>query len=111
MNSMATVTFDSADSIDTLPTDQTVPSHNEIQIMDTLFQQQQSTMERIFTHSKDILLAGILFAILSLQPIDELVQKLIPITQKSSYILIMVKGIAFMVIYFVLKYQYLVRKK
>lgn len=96
------------DLIDQLPSDQTVPSHNEIQIVDTLFKQ-KSTVDTILVHVKDILIIGLLFVIFSLPQIDNLLQRFITVTQKSPYILIGIKALLFMAVYFLLKNLYLAR--
>lgn len=99
------------DVIDNLPTDQTVPSHNEVQILDTLFRQKQGTMQHILVHSKDVLIVGFLFVIFSLPQIDTLIEKFVPATASSPYILILIKCLLVMAIYFILKNWYLGRKK
>lgn len=98
------------DVIDNLPTDQTVPSHNEIQILDTLFRQKQGTVNHILSQSKDILIVGLLFVIFSLPQIDSIIIKFVPSAEQSPYIAVMIKCLMFMFVYFVLKNWYLVRK-
>lgn len=99
------------DVIDSLPTDQTVPSNNEMHILDTLFKQKQGTMQHILVHSKDVLTVGLLFVILSLPQVDTIIEKLVPSTTTSPYILILIKALVIMAVYFVIKNWYLGRKK
>uniref|UniRef100_A0A6C0EKH5 Uncharacterized protein n=1 Tax=viral metagenome TaxID=1070528 RepID=A0A6C0EKH5_9ZZZZ len=99
------------DVIDDLPTDQTVPSSNEMQILDTLFRQKQGTAQHILRHSRDVLIVGLLFLAFSLPQSDQLIVKLVPATGTSPYILILIKCFAFMLLYFILKNWYLGRKK
>jgi len=107
----AKVTFDNpSDSIDTLPVDQNPPSHSEIQIMDTLFKQSHSTVQKILNGTKDVMLVGILFMIFSLPQVNEFVFKTFPSAQNSPYILLLAKAIMCMIAYFVIKNMYLVRK-
>lgn len=98
------------DQIQGLPVDQTVPSHNEIQIMDTLFKQKHGVVNKIMAGSKDMLLAGFLFMLFNIPQIDDMIRKLIPTTATSPYILILVKTILFVVTYFIIKNIYTVRK-
>jgi hypothetical protein len=98
------------DRIDDLPTDNTAMSHNEIQILDTLFKEQKADMYRLMYGTRDIALAGLLFIIFSIQPVDELVFKFVPSARNSPYILLGVKTLLFMVAFFVIKNLYLARK-
>jgi hypothetical protein len=99
------------DIIEQLPSDQTVPSHNEIRIIDTLFQQKKGVVDKILKNTKDILIIGVLFVIFSLPPVDELIKRFITITTTSNYILIGVKALLFMIFYFILNNFYLSRNK
>lgn len=109
-NNQPSVNFEiPGDVLTNLPTDQTVPSHNEIQILDTLFKQKQGNIKHILHHSKDVLIVGILFLAVSLPQVDKLLIKFIPSTEKSPYILLLVKSIMMMVLYFVAKNWYLGR--
>ena len=100
-----------ADVIENLPVDQSIPSHNELRIVDTLFKQKMTFMQRLFASTKDILLLGILFIIFSLPQVDSLLRKFIPIAERSSIVLVLIKTCLFMIIYYVIKNMYLVRKK
>lgn len=99
------------DIIEQLPSDQTVPSHNEIRLVDTLFQQKKSIVDKILTNTKDILIIGLLFVVISLPPVDVLIKKFITITESSPYILIVVKALLLMILYFIVSNFYLSRKK
>ena len=97
------------DSINVLPTDQTTPTHNEIQIVDTLFKQKQGTVTKLLKGAKEFVLLFLLFIAFSLPQIDSVLRKIVPDTD-SPYILVGVKGVLFVVIYFLIKNLYLVRK-
>lgn len=105
---MSAVLFD---NIDTLPTDQNSPSHAEIQIVDQLFKQKHNTIHKILEGTKDIVVVGFIFLLFSLPQLDDILKKLIPATEKSSYVLIAVKALFFMFVYFLVKNLYLVRKR
>jgi hypothetical protein len=108
---MSNVVFDvPADSIDALPTDLTTPSHSEIQIMDTLFKQKQGTVQKLLSGTQDVILVGFLFILFSLPHVDTVIMKMVPATATSPYILVFVKALSFMCLYFILKNIHLVRK-
>ena len=98
------------DKIDQLPIDQTVPSHNEIRIVDSLFQQKKGIVDKILNNLKELLIIGILFIAFSLPSVDEMIQKLAPLTSTSPYILLGVKTICVMILYFIINNFYLSRK-
>jgi hypothetical protein len=110
---MPTVTFNaqvSGDRLDRLPVDEQTVSNNELQILDTLFKKEKGTLERFLDGIRDILVVGLIFIIISLPQLNELIGKFFPTTLNSEYMLIFVKAIIFMVVYFVVKNFCLVRK-
>ena len=100
----------SGEFLNNLPSDQTEPSVHEITIIDTLFKEKQTTLNKFLFQTQDILIMGILFVLISLPQIDSFVGKLVPIASKSVYTMIGIKAIVFMTIFFVIKNLYLVRK-
>ncbi len=113
---MSNVTFDSPqnaqmDMINTLPIDKSVPSQTEIQIVDTLFPKKHTAIQQFFGKSKDVLIIGLLYIIFAIPYTDDLIKKLIPSTQTSIYLLVLVKTIAFMLLFFIIQNWYLCRKK
>lgn len=99
----------SGDSIDTLPVDKNTPSATELQLINTVFRE-QPMMQKLLDGTKDILVLGLLFIGFSLPQVDEAIQKVVPSTRSSPYILLMVKAMLFMFIFFIIKNMYLVRK-
>jgi hypothetical protein len=99
------------DIIEQLPFDQTIPSHNEIKIVDSLFKQKKGFFDKLLHHTKNILIMGALFVLFSLPQVDNLIQQLIPITTSSHYIFIGIKAVIFMFSYFLIENLYLSRKK
>ena len=99
------------DIIDQLPSDQSVPSHNEITIVDQLFKQKKGIFDRVLHQSKDIVVLAGLFVVFSLPFVDSFIKKFITAAVTSDYILISVKALLFVLVYFVIKNIYLVRKK
>ena len=102
--------INTGDYIDQLPSDVSVPSHNEIKIIDQLFQQKKSMLDRILHQTKDIIILAGLFILFSLPFVDNLIKQVVTVTTKSQYILIGVKSLIFVIIYFIIKNLYLVRK-
>jgi uncharacterized integral membrane protein len=98
-----------SDIIEDLPTDETIPTNNEIEVFDKLFKN-ENDIKKIFLELRDTILVGILFIIFSLEQMDQLVHKYIPSTKKSPYILLFIKSLIVMLIFFFLKNMYIVRK-
>ncbi len=101
----------SGDMIDSLPNDNTVLTHNETQLMEHLFQNHHKGIQEMMKGLQDLILMALIFMIISLPQVDDQIKGFIPITANSVYILIMIKAILFVGIYFILKNLYLVRKK
>ncbi len=99
------------DVIEQLPADMSVPSHNEIRIVDQLFQQKKGIFDRILGQTKDIVILGGLFIVFSLPFTDNLIKKFVTAAGTSPYILIGIKALLFVFSYFIIKNLYLVRKK
>lgn len=111
----ATLTFSGqpsqmADPINALPTDQNPPSPGEVQLLDTLFKKQQTTVQKILSETKDVMLVGILFCIFSVPGIDSVISKIVPSVTTSVYISIGIRALCVMLVYFLIKNMYLVRK-
>ena len=98
------------DAIDQLPADMSVPSHNEIRIVDQLFHQKKGIFDRIMGQTKDIVVLGGLFIIFSLPFIDTLIRKFVTAASTSPYILIGIKTLLFVFAYFIINNLYLARK-
>ena len=100
-----------ADLIKNLPTDKVLPSQDEIQMMDILFKNTSSYgINNLLKELKDVLVLGILFILFSIPQIDTLLNKFIPITTTSPYMLILIKAGIIMVFYWIIKHFYLMKK-
>lgn len=99
-----------ADIIGELPIDQSVPSHNEINMVNTLFKQNKSIIYNILDEIKSSILIGILFIIFSLPQIDEFIKKIIPAYAGSMYILLIVKAVILVIIFYLINNLYLMKK-
>ena len=99
------------DSIDSLPIDKNGQiSQSENNIVNMLFGKDQSTVQKVLDGTKDVLVIGIFFAILSSPIADSTIQKIFPASSTSPYILILIKSLIFMLLYFLFKNMYLVKK-
>ena len=92
-----------ADLLSSLPIDETPLNHDEINILQTLFKEENSgDLAKIFIELKDAVVAGILFAILSSNKVNILVYKLIPTSKNSNIILICSKTVIFIVLFWII---------
>ena len=99
------------DPIDKLPMDQSQPTHKELQIVDTLFTKHKGTVSVIVQEAKDSVIVGLLFIVFSLPPIENLIRRFLPITDKSIYIRIGIKALIVASLFWLIKHFYLSRKK
>tara|TARA_B100001094_G_C17819531_1_gene617781 strand:+ start:48 stop:392 length:345 start_codon:yes stop_codon:yes gene_type:complete len=98
----------SVDSLNNLPVDKNPPSHNEIHLMDTFFKPENKfTVNAIIQESKDSVIIAFLFVILSTSHMDSLIHKILPMTEKSNYIMLLLKGIIIGASFWLIKHFYL----
>ena len=67
-------------------------------------------MNSLFSEAKESIIVGIIFLIFSIPAIDSVIKSIIPATNNSSYILLLIKILFVMVLFWVLKHFYLSRK-
>lgn len=99
------------DPITQLPVDQEPLNSSEVEIVNTLFKENRSTLDKIVGDSKDALFVGVLVILFSLPQVDLLINKLVPSTAKSPYITVLVKGLIAVAMFWIIKYFYLSRAK
>ena len=100
-----------ADLIDKLPIDNTPIDTNEMLIIEDVFKPENvNKIVNVAYNTRDILIAGIVFLIVSLPIFQSILIKLIPITKNSDYIGIAIKTSAFMVLLFFINNFYLIKK-
>ena len=88
------------DFIKNLPTDNTVITTNEMNIMNTVFLENKKKIRSLYSGTKDIIIAGILFFIFTLPFIDSTLGYCFNFVNTSSLIMNVTKSIIFMVILF-----------
>ena len=101
-----------ADTIRTLPTDETSPTQPELQIIDYLFEKDgsQRKIGGLVNEFKTAIFATILFIVLSLEFVDNLIIKIIPITN-NIVIRTIIKALFFMFTFYIIQNFWLIKKK
>lgn len=94
------------DLISELPTDETPPSEQEFQVINTLFKKNGNMLKKIGSEFKDVVIVGVLFVIFSTEFVDKLIKK-IPIAASSPYFLLLIKTVILMSLFWIIKYFYL----
>jgi hypothetical protein len=88
------------DFIKNLPTDNTVITANEMNVMNNVFQENKKTLKTLYSGTKDIIIAGILFFIFTLPFIDSCLGYCLNFVNTSPLMMNLTKSIIFMVILF-----------
>lgn len=101
----------SYDVISQLPTDKILPSDNELKILNSLFVEKKSAMKNIFDEAYEPFIVGIIFVIFSIPQIDDFIKSNIPVSNNSIYFLLLIKMVAVMVLFWVVKYFHLCKKE
>lgn len=100
-----------ADCLANLPVDKHQPSSSEVQIMNSLFQPRNIPLiKAVGGEFKEAALGGLIFFILSLPIVDGMICKFIT-AASSPYILLGIKSLLFIFIYWIINHFYLAKKK
>ena len=86
------------DLISELPVDKKEPSTTELQIVNTLFTKHKKTMNSIFSEAKESLIVGILFVIFTIPFVDSMIRKVLPITDRLPWVLLLIKILIVMIL-------------
>lgn len=97
----------SADEINLLPTDNTIPSYAEMKIVNDIFKNNKKDVRKIFHTLRDTILVFILFFVFSLSFVDGFIGRWIT----DSNMLLVVKAIIVAIIYFFASNFYLAKTK
>jgi hypothetical protein len=93
------------DELQKLPTTRGGVSHDDpshIQILSNMFGTEKAVeIEKVCTTNKDIIIAGILFLIVSLPPVSSVIVKIYK-NAENPWIMALVKSIIFMVVFFLM---------
>lgn len=98
-----------ADSIDKLPVDDTPVDQFEMTTLNAYFKPEVANKILSLT-TREVLIAGSVFAVISLPVIDNLFTRFFPITKNSVYFNILLKTIAFIIVLFVVSNLALAKK-
>ncbi len=99
-----------SDSISELPVDKKEPNPSEIQMANALFKDHKRDLISLLVEAKESIIVGILFIIFSLPQFNSIMYKILPFTENSVYILILIKIIIIMILFWVIKHFYLTRR-
>ena len=99
------------DTISNLPTDQSIPSEQELLLLNSLFEEKKTHIRHIANEAYEPFFVGILFVILSIPKVDEMINLYIPVTQNSIYFLLLTKMFIIMISFWILKHFHLNLKK
>jgi hypothetical protein len=98
-----------ADFIEKLPSDKENPTDEELSIINSIFIEDQNTIEKIFNEIKDILIIFILFILLSLSKTTEIINLYVPITKTKEWYILVFKGIILSISFWLIKNMYLAK--
>tara|TARA_R110002074_G_scaffold254209_2_gene426277 strand:+ start:1316 stop:1639 length:324 start_codon:yes stop_codon:yes gene_type:complete len=101
-----------SDYIQNLPSDQISSTQPELKIVDYLFEKDgsQQKIGGLMTEFKSAVFVGALFVLLSIPHVDVLISHLIPIAN-NNVVLMILKAIFFMIIYYIVENFWFIRKK
>ena len=88
------------DYIKNLPTDTTVATINEMNSVNTLFQENKKSIKTLCSGTKDIIIAGILFFVFTLPFINSILGYCLNFVNNSSLLMNITKTVIFMVVLF-----------
>jgi len=91
------------DLIEQLPTDKSDITHQEKYILDTLFSKNISTLNKVMKEMREGVIAGLLFIIFSLPFMDSIIKKIITSANSSPIILMGIKAILFVIVFYVVR--------
>jgi hypothetical protein len=101
-----------SDTVRMLPTDENSPTHPELQIIDYLFEKDgsQKKIGGLVNEFKSAIFATLLFVVLSFEFVDNLIIKIIPITN-NLVIRTIIKALFFMFTFYIIQNFWLIKKK
>jgi hypothetical protein len=97
------------DNIKNLPVDATVSTVNEVNIVNTLFSSQKSNFKKLFSGTKDVLIAGVLFSLLNLPFVNNFIRACFKCGESEVYLLV-IKTALFMILFFIAQNYFLAKK-
>lgn len=92
-----------SDLLQNLPTDDSIVNSNELHIINNLFTNETESVNKIVMELRESILGGVLFGLLSLPQVDFIIQKFVPLSRNSPVVLLCVKIVLFIFIFYLLK--------
>lgn len=97
-----------ADSLSSLPTDNTIPHHNELKVVNELFKKHGNSFDSIVGEFKVPIIYGIIFFILSLPVSTNCINYIVPSIEKddTNVFTILIKTLLFiLLVYIIINYD------
>ena len=101
--------FNRGDVLNTLQTDDSIPTNEELQIVQSLFRENSSGIKTILSGLKEGLLVMGLVFLFFLPPISKWLDKVLPMG-KSPYVMLLIKALLIGVIFWLVNHFYLAKK-
>jgi hypothetical protein len=98
------------DLVNELQSDDQPLNQTEEQFMNTFFKEKPTMLKRVLAETKDVVLVGALFVLVNIPGVESLIIRFFPLAGGSTYIMLCLKAILLMLLYFILKNFYLSRK-
>lgn len=93
------------DNINDLPIDKKMrQTEIEIELIDTIFKGEPSTLKVLIDEIKEPLIVGVLFVLFSLQYLESVTQSLLPLTNNSPIFIMITKVIFIMILFWIIKH-------
>jgi hypothetical protein len=93
------------DNINDLPIDKKMrQTEIEIELIDTIFKGEPSTLKVLIDEIKEPLIVGVLFVLFSLQYVESVTQSLLPLTNNSPIFIMITKVIFIMILFWIIKH-------
>ena len=99
-----------ADIIEQLPVDQSLPTHDEINLINTIFKKEKTNIQKILNEFKDVLFVGIIFIVLSIPYTENMIKSIVPMTYNYTYLTLIIKALIFIVLFWLIKNFWLIQK-
>lgn len=98
------------DLVNELQSDDQPLNQTEEQFMNTFFKEKPTMLKRVLAETKDVVLVGALFVLVNIPGVESLIVKFFPLAGGSTYVMLCLKAILLMILYFIFKNFYLSRK-
>lgn len=99
-----------SDYIEQLPMDETIPTQHEVKVLDRFFNQKAPLLKRIFQEVKDAIVIGLIFILFNLPFVDNMIKSVVKSSENSIYIFMGIKTLLFIVVFYLVKNLWIVRK-